>query len=162
MAQTTEDSVPSTHAAGGTEGKEEQTKAEMQERTEQAKDQAKEKAQEVGSRAQSAIREQVDTRSTEAGHKVTATAGDIGAVGDELRKQGREAPARFAEQAAARGERLGRYLQESDADRILVDVENFGRRQPMAVLAGGLLLGFAAARFLKASSRDRYYAGSSR
>lgn len=136
-------------------------KAEVQGRTEQAKDQAKEKAQEVGGRAQSAIRDQVDTRSTQAGDSVTATASDIGAVGDELRKQGRETPARLAEQAAERGEALGRYLQQSDADRILADVEDFGRRQPMAVLAGGLLLGFAAARFLKASSRDRYYASGS-
>jgi hypothetical protein len=29
------------------------------------------------------------------------------------------------------------------------------------MLAGGLLLGFASARFLKASSRDRYYGSRS-
>ena len=51
---------------------------------------------------------------------------------------------------------------ESDADRILRDVEDFGRRQPLAVAAIGLAAGFAASRFLKASSRSRYTQGSSR
>ena len=55
-----------------------------------------------------------------------------------------------------RAERLGGYLQESDGDRILRDVEDFARRNPWAVAAGGLLVGFAASRMLKASSGDRY------
>jgi hypothetical protein len=77
-------------------------------------------------------------------------------VGEELRRQGKEGPAKLADQAADRADRLGSYLQDSDADRILRDVEDFGRRQPWAVVAGGLALGFLASRFLKASSRDRY------
>ena len=36
---------------------------------------------------------------------------------------------------------------------------SFGRRQPWAVIAGGLALGFAASRFLKASSSRRYESG---
>jgi hypothetical protein len=39
-------------------------------------------------------------------------------------------------------------------------VEDFGRRQPWAVIAGGLALGFAASRFLKASSSRRYESSS--
>jgi len=35
-------------------------------------------------------------------------------------------------------------------------VEDFGRRQPLAVVAIGLVAGFAASRFLKASSSSRY------
>jgi len=53
---------------------------------------------------------------------------------------------------------LGRegYGSDSDADRILSDAEDFGRRQPWVVLAGAAAVGLAAARFLKASSRERY------
>jgi hypothetical protein len=51
---------------------------------------------------------------------------------------------------------LGSYLERSDGDTILRDVEDFGRRQPWAVIAGGVVLGFAASRFLKASSSRRY------
>jgi hypothetical protein len=39
---------------------------------------------------------------------------------------------------------------------MLHDVEDFGRRQPLALLAGGMVLGIVAARFLKASSSSRY------
>lgn len=40
-------------------------------------------------------------------------------VGDELRNQGKEQPARLAEQAARRAESLGDYLQRCDGDTIL-------------------------------------------
>ena len=119
-------------------------------------DQAKEKAQEAAGQAKGRVREQVDQRSTEAGQQVSTTAGDLRSVGEELRKQGKDTPAKLAEQAAERTEKLGSYLTESDADRILHDVEDFARKQPWAVVAGGLALGFAASRFLKASSSQRY------
>jgi hypothetical protein len=119
-------------------------------------DQAKEKAQEAAGEAKGRVREQVDQRSTDAGQQVSSTAGDLRSVGEELRKQGKDTPAKLAEQAAERTERLGSYLTESDADRILHDVEDFARKQPWAVVAGGLALGFAASRFLKASSSQRY------
>jgi hypothetical protein len=118
--------------------------------------QAKEKAQEAAGEAKGRVREQVDQRSTEAGKQVSSTAGDLRSVSEELRKQGKDTPARFAEQAAERTERVGSYLTGSDADRILNDVEDLARRQPWAVVAGGLVLGFAASRVLKASSSERY------
>jgi hypothetical protein len=118
--------------------------------------QAKEKAQEAAGQAKGRVREQVEQRSTEAGERVSTTAGDLRSVSDELRKQGKDTPARLAEQAAERTERLGGYLTESDADRILHDIEDLARKQPWAVVAGGLALGFAASRLLKASSSERY------
>jgi hypothetical protein len=87
---------------------------------------------------------------------VRTVAGDARSVAEELRKQGKEAPARYVEQAADRAERAGDWLRDSDGDRILGDVEDFARRNPWAVAAGGLLLGFAASRLLKASSSVRY------
>jgi hypothetical protein len=120
--------------------------------TERAKDQA----QQAAGQAKSTLRSQVDQRSTDAGQKVGGFASDIRTVGDQLREQGKDQPAKLADQAADRAERLGSYLSESDADRILGDVEDFGRRQPWAVIAGGVALGLVASRFLKASSSRRY------
>ena len=77
-------------------------------------------------------------------------------MGEELRKQGKEGPAKVVTQAAERIEGAGSYLRDSDSNRILNDVEDFGRSRPWAVLAGATLAGIAAARFLKASSRERY------
>jgi hypothetical protein len=132
------------------------TTGEAKQAVQDAAGQAQEKAQQAAGQAKSKAREQVDQRSTEAGQRVSGAASDARSVGDELRRQGKDGPARIADQVAERADRLGGYLQESDTDRILRDIEDFGRRQPLAVMAGGLVLGFAASRFLKASSRSRY------
>lgn len=123
--------------------------------------QAAEKGREAAGAARGRAREQVDQRSTQAGEQLSGLAGDTRTVGDELRKQGKEQPAKIAEQAAERVERVGGYLRDSDADRILRDVEDFGRKQPLAVVAGGFAIGLLASRFLKASSADRYRTASS-
>jgi hypothetical protein len=117
--------------------------------------QAKDKAQEAAGQAKRGLRDQVDTRSTQAGERVSDMAGDARSVAAQLRQQGKDQPAKLAEQAAQRAESLGDYLQRSDGDTILRDVEDFGRRRPWAVIAGGLAVGFAASRFLKASSTTR-------
>ena len=122
----------------------------------EAKEQVQEKTKEGLGQARDKVREQVDQRSTQAGEQVRSTAGDVRTVADELRKQGKDAPARYAEQAADRAERLGGYLHDADGDRILHDVEDYARRNPWAVVAGGVALGFMASRLLKASSGERY------
>jgi hypothetical protein len=119
---------------------------------------AKDKVQEASGQAKGRVRDEVDRRSTEAGQRVSAAAGDARSVGEELRKQGKDRPAQLAEQMADRAERMGGYLERADADRILGDVEDFGRRQPWAVAAGAFAIGLVASRFLKASSRNRYQA----
>jgi len=128
----------------------------MQEKAQEVADMAGEKAHEAAGSAQEMLRDQLDQRSTKAGETAVGTAQDLRSVGEELRKQGKDTPARLADRAAERTDQLGSYLRESDADRMLSDVEDFGRRQPLAVLAGGLVAGIVAARFLKASSRGRY------
>jgi ElaB/YqjD/DUF883 family membrane-anchored ribosome-binding protein len=116
----------------------------------------KEKMKEGAQQAQSRAREQIDQRSTQAGEQVSATAQALRQTSDHLREQGQEAQAKAADRVAQQADRVGSYLTESDADRILADVEDFGRRRPMAVVGIGMALGFAASRFLKASSRKRY------
>jgi hypothetical protein len=134
--------------------------------TEQAKDQVKEKAQVAQDKARGAvgqargrISDQVDQRSTQAGERIAGTASDVRSIADELRNQGKDAPANLAEQVASQADRVGDYLKGASGDRILRDVEDFARRQPMLVTAAGLALGFAASRFLKASSSRRYESG---
>jgi hypothetical protein len=134
--------------------------------TDQVKDQVKEKAQVAQDKARGAmgqargrISEQVDQRSTQAGERIAGTASDVRSIAQELRNQGKDAPANLAEQVAGQADRVGDYLKGASGDRILRDVEDFARRQPMLVAAAGLALGFAASRFLKASSSRRYESG---
>jgi hypothetical protein len=136
--------------------------AQAKDKTQEVAGQAQEKAQQAAGQAKGRVREQVDQRSTQAGEQVASTARDVRAVSEELRKQGKDKPAQLADQAAERAERLGSYLKESDADRILSDIEDFGRRQPWAIVAGGVALGFLGSRFLKASSQQRYQASTAR
>jgi len=119
-------------------------------------DQAKDKAQQAAGQAKGALRSQVDQRSTEAGERVGSLVSDVRSVSEQLREQGKDQPAKLADQAADRAERVSSYLTENDADRILGDVEDFGRRRPWVVIAGGVALGVVASRFLKASSSRRY------
>ena len=107
------------------------------------------------------LKEQVDQRSTQAGQQVNTVADDVRTVAGELRNQGKDKPAQYADQAAERVQSVGQWLERSDGDQILRDVEGFARRNPWAVAAGGLVLGLAASRFLKASSGERYRASLS-
>ena len=109
------------------------------------------------SQARNRVRPQVDTRSTQAGEQADTVANDVRSVGEHLRSEGKDKPAELADKAAARVADLGDYLKRSDGDAILRDVERFGRERPWAVMAGGVVLGIAASRFLKASSSRRYH-----
>jgi hypothetical protein len=130
-------------------------------------DQAKEQAHEVAERAQAAVgdaatkadvkvREQIDQHSTEAGSQLSASADALRSSSDDLRAQGNAFAAQAAERAADQAHRLGAYLEQTDADRLLEDAERLARRNPWAVVVGGVLVGAAASRFLKASSERRY------
>jgi hypothetical protein len=122
----------------------------------QATQQAKETAQQAAGQARDRVRDEVDRRSTEAGDQATSVADAMRQSAQQLREQGKEGAAKPMENVAQRVERAGSWLRESDGDRILRDVEDFGRRQPMAVIAGGMAVGFALSRLLKASSSKRY------
>jgi gas vesicle protein len=145
-----------TGATAGGQGTAQQAAGQAQEKAQQVAGQAQEKAQEAAGQAKGQLRTQVDQRSTQAGEQVNSTASDIRSVAQQLREQGKDQPAKLAEQAADRAERVGGYLKNSDTDRILGDIEDFGRRQPLVIMLGGLALGFAASRVLKASSQSRY------
>ena len=134
--------------------------------TEQVKDQthdkaqmAQDKASATFSQARGRLREQIDQRSTQVGDEIRSTAHQVRSLAEQLRSQGKDVPARIIEQAADRSETFGTYLRNADGDRLLGDVESLARRQPWAVAAGGLALGFAASRLLKASSSRRYRSG---
>src|SRR3954465_2775226 len=129
---------------------------EAQEKAQEVAGEAQEKAQDAAGKAQETVRRQVDQRTSQAGEQVTGTAQDLRSVGEELRKQGKDTPAKLADRAAEQTEKVGSYLKDKGPDEMLHDVEDIGRQRPWAVLAGGVALGVVGARFLKASSRDRY------
>jgi hypothetical protein len=124
-------------------------------------EQAKETAQGLASKVSQQAASQVDQRTSDLGQRVSSVVGDLRQVGEQLQGQENQQAAKVANSTADQAERVAGYLQDVDGQRLLSDVEDLGRRQPLLVLAGGMALGVAAARVLKASSSDRYQRASS-
>jgi hypothetical protein len=129
-----------------------QAKEKVQETAGQVQQQVGQKVDEVRGQAGESVRQQLDTRSTQAGEQVSAAADALRRVGSQLRDEGKETPAKVAEGAAEPVQRLGKYLTDADGQRILRDAEQFARRRPWMTAMGGAVVGFLAARFVKASS----------
>ena len=122
----------------------------------EAQQQVQEKAGDVRDQASLQIREQVDRQSTTAGDQIHAVGKALRRSSEQLRAEGKGVPATAVEEAAKRAETFGRYLRDTNADRIIGDVESFARRRPWLTGAAGLVAGFVASRFLRASSQQRY------
>ncbi|MDP9016791.1 MAG: hypothetical protein M3N19_00530 [Candidatus Eremiobacteraeota bacterium] len=122
----------------------------------EVKTQAQTQAGELAGQAKGAIIGQIDQRTRDAGQVITTHAESIRTIGDSLRSQGQDAPARIADMAAGRMEQFGYYLIETDGERIVADLEKLARKQPLLTMAAGLSLGILGARLLKASASQRY------
>jgi len=122
----------------------------------QVKERVQDAAESVKSQTRDGLRSQIDTRTVQAGEQVSSTAQAMRSAGDELRRQGNDRAASAVEALAERGERLGSFLSDADGERLLREAEDFARRQPTLVVGAGMMLGFFAARFVKATSADRY------
>jgi len=136
------------------------TKTQVTEVVDSAREKTQERASQAVEKGRGALRTQVDTRSTQAGEQAKSLADALRQTATQLRQTGDEQKTRYAgiaDQGADRLDRAGNYLTVSDAEELLSRVEEVARRQPWLVVGTGLILGIATARFLKASSTERYY-----
>ncbi len=152
----TQANPPRSSGAGAGDGAASGAQEQAQEKAQEVAGQAQEKAQAAAGQAQAKLREQLDQRSAQVAEQINDQASDLRSVSTALREQGKDGPANAADRLAEYAEKVGGYLRDKDSDALLRDAEDFGRRQPAAVAAGGLMVGFLASRFLKASSSQRY------
>ena len=117
---------------------------------------AQEKASELREEGSARLRDQVDRRSTEAGTQVRSLAEALRRSRSDLDNEGKSGAAQLTGQAAERVDRLGSYLEQKSGDELMRDIEMFARRRPWILAGLGMLAGAAAARFMKASSDQRY------
>jgi hypothetical protein len=122
----------------------------------QVQQQVQEKAHDLKGQASQNVRRQVNDRSTEIGEQIQSLGAALRRSADQLAEEGKTTPADVARRAAEGVERLGGYLREGNANAFLDDLERFGRKRPWLSGGLGMALGFAASRFLKASSDRRY------
>ncbi len=111
--------------------------------------------------ARARMAETLTRRSGEAAEASRGMADDVGAVGEELRRRGRDRAADMADATAARVERLGRYLERSDGTTLMDDATRYGRHHPAMTAMAGFVVGLAAARFVKAGEQPHRAGGGS-
>ena len=122
---------------------------------EQAQEKVGAGVEQAKSSAGDLIRSQVDERSSQLGEQLHGAVQALRQAEQSMEQEGTPG-SQLVERAAAEVERTARYLSESDGRRVLNDLEGVGRRNPWAVIGGGIVLGFLGARFLKASSSRRF------
>lgn len=120
-----------------------------------AMEQAAGQVQNVREKASGQLRQRMGDQLGQAGQQADSIAQALRQAQTQLRDQGQDQAATLVGRGVQTTERIASYLQSTDADRLLSDVEDFGRRQPLLMAAGGLVAGFAASRFMKASSQRR-------
>jgi hypothetical protein len=111
---------------------------------------------EIKDKAKGVVIGQIDRRTTDIGNVVGGHVENLRSMGDSLRGQGQDGTARLVDMAADRLNRVSAYLTQTDGDRIVHDLENVARTQPLITAAAGLVLGVTAARLLKAGASQRY------
>ena len=123
-----------------------------------AQEQVAAKASEVSQDAAFQVREQIAQRWTQACDQVQAVAHALRSGGEQLRTENKASSAELVDDLAKRADRIGTYLSSADPDKALRDAEDFARRRPWLTAGCAALAGFAASRFVKASSDRRYEA----
>ncbi len=141
-----------TDESGQQEGLASQASAKVQD----AASVAQEKGSELREQGSARLRGQFDQRSSRAGSQVRSLAEALRRSGNDLGNEGNSNAAQLTGQAADRIERLGNYLEQKSGDELMRDIETFARRRPWMLTGIGMLAGMAAARFMKASSEQRY------
>lgn len=103
--------------------------------------------------------QKLDQRKQEAAGTIHDFADAIRRAGDELGQRDRSMPARLASQAAESLEGISRAVADRSPGEMIDAARDFGRRNPTAMLAGSLLVGFAVGRFLRSTAPSEYDEG---
>jgi hypothetical protein len=116
---------------------------------------AKHATGEIVNKVQQQAGSQLDRQKETAASELSQVANAVRRIRENLPQEEMGTLARFVgdygEKAANNLERLSTYIREKDPKQLLDDVQNFGRRQPVLLLGGAFLLGFAGARLIRSS-----------
>ena len=101
-----------------------------------------------------------EQRARQGKRAATGALGDVAealhAASEELRDHDRDQFAQYADRAADQVEQFVGSVRDKSVGELLDEAERFARRDPGLFIGGAFLLGVFGARFLKASSPDRF------
>lgn len=126
-------------------------------------EQAKGKAQQLVGQAQEQVAQRLTSSTTQLKGQASGAldnfAEAIRQLGQQFRDQNQGIAASlvggYADRAAGQAQRLGAYLQHTEVDELVQQIERFARRSPGAFLGGTFAVGVLGARFLKSSRRQQ-------
>jgi hypothetical protein len=124
----------------------------------QVQEKVEETAQQASQKGIEYLREQTEARAGQLSAELQSVAEALRRSGHALHADGKEASGAVIDNVTRRLDQLSRYLGQTGGDRMLQDVEAFGRKRPWGLIGIGLGVGVASSRFLKASSSSRYAA----
>jgi len=140
--------------SGGAAQQVKQAAGPAEEKAREVAGEAKSHAQAAAGQAKDHAAAQVDQKSTQVGQQIGSQGEALEGVAGELRKQGKDGPAKVAEQAAEKVKNVGDYLEQADGEKLLEGAQKVARDNPAAAAAVGAAAGFAAGRVIKASLDD--------
>ena len=117
-----------------------------------AADAVKQEVATFAASAQEKVIGQVDEKKETATETLTQFASAIRNAGDELAQNDQSVAGRIVRQAADGLESFTRSMADKRPEELFDAVRDFGRRNPAAFIAGAVLAGLAAGRFLRSSS----------
>lgn len=98
---------------------------------------------------------ELNARKNRVTETIDSVAGTIREVGEPLRKLPYPALGDYAEDAAARLERVAKDLRARNVEDLAQDLGELARRRPAVFVGAGLAAGLLAGRFLKSAPRTR-------
>jgi gas vesicle protein len=142
-------------------------RSEMENLKESARKEGSAAVDQIKSAAQSAVRDAQETgqsfvknQKENLASRFSEYAQAVQSMSEKLRGDNENILVGPAEQAAGSLNRISDYLREKEPAELLDDLESLARQKPELVFGGLFVVGFAAARFFKASRRQRLGAGS--
>ena len=117
-------------------------------------DRLQEAATGLADQAGRTVEAQASTLMTKAGESLVQVARVIRDAGNNIRQE-RPEMATYADTTAQRVEDAATYLRDHDAREIVDTAQDFARRQPAIVVAGGLAAGLLVGRFLRSGDRQQ-------
>jgi ElaB/YqjD/DUF883 family membrane-anchored ribosome-binding protein len=122
----------------------------------QAQEKVQQTAHQASQKTAEYLRGQTEARAGQVGGELRAVADVLRRSGQSLQADGKHVSGEAVDSITKTIERIASYLGDATGDRMLHDVESFGRRRPWGLVGIGVGVGIAASRFLKASSVARY------
>lgn len=127
----------------------------------QVVEQGKQMAGSLLDRTRDQIKAQIGTQKENISTGLNDVAQALLLSSNHLQEQGQGGVAHYGDQAAEQITKLAGHLRERDVDEVLDEVQTFARQKPGLFVGGAVLLGLAAARFLKSGTAVAAQAASS-